>query len=471
MPPIPTSLENGFDRFRRNIIGIDQEIETHHGPAKLLYADWTAAGRAYRPIETALLEEVLPFFANTHTETTFTAKATTKAYETARSIVRVHVNASADDALVFCGSGMTAAVNKLQRIMGLRLPEWAGSHIPLQPRQRPLVLLTHMEHHSNHISWLETIATVELIRPGEDGNVDLDHLRHLLSRYASRRLKIAAVTACSNVSGIETPYHAIAAIMHAHGGYCFVDFASSAPYVRIDMHPGDSQRHLDAIYFSCHKFLGGPGTPGVLIFNKLLYHNRIPDQPGGGVMLYTNPWKQRDYIDDIELREDGGTPPILQGIKAGMCIRLKEAMGIDNIRAREAQLVDRLFQGFAKIPQVRLLAPANTRRLAIFSLVHPDMHYNSIVRDLNDNYGIQTRGGCSCAGTYGHYLLGIDAARSQAIRQKLLAGDLRSKPGWVRVSVHPTTTDAEIDYLVDALASTVRAPRIPGQPVHACTFR
>ncbi len=234
-------LEEYFSTFRRNIIGHQQCWESPFGRKRILYADWTASGRAYRPIEARIQDEILPFFANTHTETTVTGAMMSGAYEQAKTIVKDHVNADSGDVLIFCGSGMTAAVGKLQRIMGLRLPERVMDYVKclqLDEVSRPLVLVTHMEHHSNHISWLETIATVEVIRPAADGNVDLGHLRELLEQFKDRKHKIAAVTACSNVTGIETPYHAIASIMHEYGGLCFVDFACSAPYVRIDMHPG-----------------------------------------------------------------------------------------------------------------------------------------------------------------------------------------------------------------------------------------
>ena len=455
------SLEGYFSRFRQNIIGNQQCFESPYGRKKILYADWTASGRAYRPIEERIQEEVLPFFANTHTETTITGAMMSGAYEQAKSIVKDHVNANQDDVLIFCGSGMTAAVNKLQRILGLRLPERVMEHVEcLQPDEasRPLVLVTHMEHHSNHISWLETIATVEVIRPCENGNVDLDHLRQLLEQFKDRKNKIAAVTACSNVTGMETPYHEIAAIMHEWGGLCFVDFACSAPYVKIDMHPdlrrpGDAG--LDAIYFSCHKFLGGPGTPGVLIFNRKLYNNSVPDQPGGGTMLYSNPWKVHAYIANIEQREDGGTPPILQGIKAAMCIRLKEEMGIEKILEREEEMLVRLFDRLPKIPRVEILGGNNRKRLGVVSFIVKDAHYNLIVKMLNDRFGVQARGGCSCAGTYGHLLLGIDASRSYKILNMLRAGEMMCKPGWVRLSVHPTMTHAEIDYILDAVEMTV----------------
>jgi len=385
MHPV-SSLEEYFSFFRANIVGGQQCFVSPFGRKKITYADWTASGRAYRPIEGKLQDEVLPFFGNTHTATTITGAMMSRAYEQSKAIIKDHVNAREGDVLVFCGSGMTAAVNKLQRILGLRIPERVMEYVEclrLDEAARPLVLVTHMEHHSNHISWLETIATVEMIRPAADGNVDLDHLRELLVRFRHRKNKIAAVTACSNVTGIETPYHAIASIMHEYGGLCFVDFACSAPYVHINMHPGaglglrgDPRRRgdaglddsdpdprrlvdadLDAIYFSCHKFLGGPGTPGVLIFNTALYKNRVPDQPGGGTMLYSNPWKVHEYIANVEQREDGGTPPILQGIKAAMCIRLKEEMGVEKMLQREEEMLLRLFrQGAAVVVQ----APMDT---------------------------------------------------------------------------------------------------------------
>ena len=453
-PLAQSSLESWFAPFRRNILGGNKYIDTPQGRKPLVYADWTAAGRAYAPIEQGLLTKVLPLFANTHTETTATSTAMTSAYAAAKQTIKTHVNANKEDILLFCGSGMTAAVNKLQRLLGIRYParltEYTGP-INIRDSTRPVVFLTHMEHHSNHISWLETIAVVEIILPDNTGSPDLNHLTHLLQKHRHRKTKIAAVTACSNVTGIETPYHAIAALMHEHDGFCFVDFAASAPYVAIDMHPAQTGSHLDAIYFSCHKFLGGPGTPGVLIFNQQLYKNPIPDHPGGGTILYSNPWQEHDYLPDTETREDGGTPPILQGIKAALCIRLKEEMGIGRIRQRENELLKTLFPRLTSIPGITVLEQNIRRRLGIVSFLVKDTHHDTAVRQLNDCFGIQLRGGCSCAGPYGHHLLQIDSRRSHSIRRSLLAGDTHSKPGWVRLSLHPTMPDSELDYILGAI--------------------
>lgn len=444
-------LEDYFSSFRSNIIGEQQHFESPFGIRRIIYADWTASGRAYKPIEAYIQHTILPFAGNTHTATTVTGSSMSLAYDTAKTIIKKHVNASSEDVLLFCGSGMTAAVNKLQRILGMRLPE--RMHQP--STEKPVVFVTEMEHHSNHISWLETIADVVIIPNDVTGHVDLHHFSRLLEQYKERACKIAAVTACSNVTGIQTPYHEIARLVHAYKGFCFVDFACSAPYCNIDMHPEKADAHLDAIYFSGHKFLGGPGTPGILIFHQQLYHNQAPDQPGGGTVLYTNPWGECVYVEDIEQREDGGTPPFLQAIKLAMCIRLKEEMGVHRILQREQELLEIIFSRLAELKSVQVLAGHITRRLGVVSFLVTGAHYNLMVRLLNDRFGIQLRGGCSCAGTYGHYLLHVDKVRSYAIRDAIHTGDLSCKPGWVRLSIHPTMTDAEVHFILDAIEITV----------------
>ena len=319
---------------------------------------------------------------------------------------------------------------------------------------RPIVFVTHMEHHSNHISWLETIATVEIIPADLQGNVDLAAFSALLERYHHHRHKIAAITACSNVTGIQTPYQDIAKMIHAYGGLCFVDFAASAPYIDMDMHPAEKGAHLDAIYFSPHKFLGGPGTPGVLIVHKKLCNNAIPDHPGGGTIVYSNPWKQHEYCNNIEQREDGGTPPFLGAIKTAMCIRLKEQMGTDRMLQREEEMLPVIFDRLAAIKNLHILEGAAKKRLGIVSFTIDGAPYQWVVKVLNDRFGIQTRGGCSCAGTYGHHLLRVSPSKSNEILKAIRAGDLRCKPGWIRLSIHPTMTDASLNFILDAIVST-----------------
>jgi selenocysteine lyase/cysteine desulfurase len=444
------SLEQHFRPFRENIVGIGQKFTSPLGEMPMVYTDWTASGRLYGPIEEKMLRDFGPFVANTHTETTVSGTMMTLAYHKARRIIKEHVNACDDDVLITTGTGMTGVINKFQRILGLKLPENLRDFISLPEEKRPVVFLSHMEHHSNQTSWLETIARVELIPATPDGLVCLESFASLLEKYNAHPLKIASVTACSNVTGIRTPYYEIADMMHRAGGVCFVDFACSAPYVKIDMHPSGG-RWLDAIFFSPHKFLGGPGTTGVLLFNKKLYHNMVPDHPGGGTVSWTNPWGEHKYVDDIEEREDGGTPGFLQVIKTALSIRLKEQMGVEAMLEREHELVDYVFSRLEKVRGLTLLAGQHKDRLGVISFYIDGLHFNLGVKLLNDRYGIQTRGGCSCAGTYGHYLLHVDYKKSHELTCKITAGDLTEKPGWIRMSIHPTTTDAEIRYVCDGI--------------------
>jgi selenocysteine lyase/cysteine desulfurase len=346
-----------------DIVGHDLTLVTAYGPRRMLYADWIASGRLYRPIEDRMLQAFGPWMANSHTETSATGQAMTLAYAQARSIVKRHVNASADDVLLATGTGAAGAINKLQRLLGLRVPSNFIGHASVLPAKRPLVLVTHMEHHSNQTSRLECAADVKVIPPAAEGLVDVAAIPAILARYADRPLKIAAVTACSKVTGIHTPYHEIAALMHAHGGLCFVDFACSAPYVDIDTHPADAAQRLDAIYFSPHKFLGWPGASGILVFAQSLYTARVPDQPGGGTVAWTDPWQGRRYFEDIETGEDGGTLGILQLIRAALAVQLKEAMGTARMAERERAIVRRVFAQLAAVPRVVVLAAQHRERL------------------------------------------------------------------------------------------------------------
>ncbi len=450
------SLENHFLKFRKNIIGIDQKFCTPYGEQQLIYADWIASGRMYSLIESTLVNNFYSFVGNTHSEASVTGTSMTKAYSEAKKIIKQHVNASKEDVIVFSGYGMTAAINKLQRILGLKVPEQLQKHIQLSKEEKPVVFLTHMEHHSNQTSWLETICDVVIIEPDSLGLINLEHLKHLLKLYEHRTLKIGSFSAASNVTGIGSPYHQMAKIMHEHGGFCFVDFAASAPYANMNMHPEDPLEKIDAIFFSPHKFLGGPGTSGVVIFDSKLYKLKVPEQPGGGTVDWTNPWGQHKYIEDIEAREDGGTPGFLQAIKTALAIKLKDEMGVENILKREHELLVKTFERLCKIPTLHILAQEHEERLGIISFYVEDIHYNLMVKLLNDRYGIQVRGGCSCAGTYGHYLLHVDPTRSKRITDKINHGDLSEKPGWVRFSLHPTMTDKELDIVLTAIEDVVK---------------
>lgn len=450
-----TDLENYFKQFRENIVGVDATFESPYGLKKIFYADWIASGRLYKPIEEKLQKEFGPFVANTHTETTFTGTLMTRAYKHSHEFIKKHVNAGENDVIITAGYGMTAVINKLMRILSLK---GCGGHDKSCPKtiERPVVFLTHMEHHSNHTSWFETTADVVQLEPGEDMLVDLNDLKKKLEIYKDREFKIGTFTACSNVTGVKTPYHQMAKLMHEYGGLVFIDFAASAPYMEINMHPEDPMEKLDAIFFSPHKFLGGPGSSGILIFDKAMYKLDVPDNPGGGTVDWTNPWGKYKYVDDIEAREDGGTPGFLQSIKAALAIELKNQMGVENILKREKELLDIALPGLRKIDGIEILANNVDDRLGIISFYHPDIHFNLFVKLLNDLYGIQTRGGCACAGTYGHYLLEVSYDKSQEITDKINHGDLSEKPGWIRWSLHPTMINEEAFYFIDAVKEIVK---------------
>ncbi len=446
-------MENYFLKFRKGIIGHDSTINTPlHDSIDLLYADWTASGRMYQPIEERMQESIFPFVANTHTDTNYTGSKMTYAYHKAQEIIKAHVGANEKDILISSNSGMTGVVNKLQRILGLKLHESFKNFVEIKEEEKPIVFITHMEHHSNQTSWIETIADVVVVPPDDTGLVSMTNFQNALKQYDNRKLKIAAITACSNVTGIKTPYMDIAELMHRYNGICFIDFACSAPYVPIDMHPDDSKgRYLDAIFFSPHKFLGGPGTTGILVFNQNLYSNSVPDIPGGGTVNWTNPWGEHEYVENIEAREDGGTPAFLQTIKAAMCMQLKNEMGVKNIYKREEEILDILWPAVKSIPNLHILADEHRERLGLISFYIDNLHYNLGVKMLNDRFGIQTRGGCSCAGTYGHYLLNVTKEYSKEITDQINTGNCSSKPGWIRLSIHPTHTNAEIEFIIDAL--------------------
>ena len=459
-------LESHFSTYRAGTIGIDSTIETPFGSRPLIYADWIASGRLYAPIEDHMRRVIAPMVGNTHSESSTTGQAMTEAYRQAHESLKNHVNAGPEDVIITAGFGMTAVVNKLQRMMGIRVPERAQDFSRgLPPRREegdcdddcPVVFVTHMEHHSNHISWLETISDVIVIPPGRDKLVDPDLLEAEVERYSDRTLKIGAFTAASNVSGIIPDYRELARIMHRAGGLAFIDFAASAPYVDIDMHPaGDEDGRLDAVFFSPHKFLGGPGSSGVVVFNRKLYNNLVPDHPGGGTVSWTNRWNERSYVTDIEAREDGGTPGFLQAIRAALSIRLKEDMGVGAMEQREGELLDAAMGALRRTEGVHILADGPERRIGVVSFFAEGIHHNLLVRLLNDHFGIQVRGGCSCAGTYGHYLLDVTRQFSSSITREIDRGDLTHKPGWVRLSLHPTMTDHELETVLNAIDETLR---------------
>jgi selenocysteine lyase/cysteine desulfurase len=451
----PSQLESYFSNFRRNTIGVNHKFESIYGKQNLLYADWVASGRLYVPIEDIMLNKIGPMIANTHSFSSQTGKTSTYAYQHARELIKKHLNANEKDVLVTTGTGMTAAVSKLLRIIGLHKTDKPKTFNPYYDINRPVVFITHMEHHSNQVPWYETNAEVVILPSDNNNLVDPKILAETIKKYEDRTLKIGSFTACSNVTGIITPYHELAKIMHQHGGFCFVDFAASAPYVKIDMHPKDPEEQLDAVFFSPHKFLGGPGTCGVLVFNEKLYKSKFPDNPGGGNVKCTDPWGGYQYSENIEVKEDGGTPGFLQVIRTALSLKLKEEMGIKNIKNRERELLELCYSKLHEIPGLSILGDLEAERIGCVSFVVEDIHYNLIVRLLNDRFGIQVRGGWSCASTYAHYLFNIDKSASKKITKELLQRNQTNKPGWVRLSLHPIMTNDEVLFICNAIKKVV----------------
>ena len=451
--------------IRRSVIGNDEVVDGPFGPRPVVYADYTASGRALDFVENYIRSTVLPLYANTHTESSGTGLQTSRFREEARSIIAECVGARDEHAVLFCGSGSTAAIAKLVAVMGLRIPSNLDDQHQLSqqiPEQaRPVFFIGPYEHHSNELPWRESIGEVVTIDEDADGHLDIEQLRAELERYDDRPLKIGSFSAASNVTGILTDTRAVSKLLHEHGALAFWDFAAAAPYVEIDMGTAaESLDYYDAVFISPHKMIGGPGTPGLLVARRSLFTNRVPDVPGGGTVSYVNP-TSHDYLDDIEHREEGGTPDIVGSIRAGLVFQLKQAVGVDQIRSLEENWVRRAIGEWENEPNLYILGDHAAERLSIVSFVvrHGEngfLHHNFVVALLNDLFGIQARGGCSCAGPYGHRLLGIDLEQSHEFEREINRGCEGIKPGWVRLNFNYFIDEDTFDYLVAAVTFVSR---------------
>lgn len=452
-----------IERIRDSIIGENRVLEGPYGFRRMTYADYTASGRSLSFIEDFILGEVCPLYANTHTETSGTGRQTTHFREQAREIIKESVHGSDEDVVIFCGSGATGAINKLVRILNLRIPEELDKKYGLSalvpPRERPVIFIGPYEHHSNELPWRESIAEVVVIDENTDGRIDQQHLERELQRHADRPLKIGSFSAASNVTGIVSDTRGVSILLHRYGALAFWDFAAAAPYVKIEMNlkdddPGGELAYKDAIFISPHKFIGGPGTPGVLVVKKSLLKNRVPSVPGGGTVSYVNRF-EHSYLTDPAHREEGGTPAIIESIRAGLVFQLKDAVGDELIEELESGFVRRAIASWDENPNIRILGNEQSKRLSIVSFIvrHHDryLHHNFVVALLNDLFGIQARGGCSCAGPYGHRLLGIDLQHSLRFQEEINAGCEGIKPGWVRVNFNYFISENVFEYILRAV--------------------
>jgi selenocysteine lyase/cysteine desulfurase len=447
--------------IRDSVIGRNDVVDGPFGPRRVTYADYTASGRSVSFIEDYIRDQVLPLYANTHTESSGTGLQTTRFREEAREIIRRCVNATDDHAVLFCGSGSTGAIDLMTRVLGIRIPAELDEQYHLSDQipgdERPVIFIGPFEHHSNELLWRESIADVVVIPEDSNGHIDLAELESALEQYAERPLKIGSFSAASNVTGITTDTAAVASLLHRHGALSFWDMAAAAPYVGISMEPVDPDDPLsykDAIFISPHKMIGGPGTPGLLVARRELFVNRVPAVPGGGTVAYVNPADHR-YLDDIEHREEGGTPHIIGAIRAGLAFALKESVGTDTIRQREETFIRRAIESWSTNPNIEILGNPDADRLSIVSFVikkgDKRLHHNLVVALLNDVFGIQSRGGCSCAGPYGHRLLGIDIETSHEYEREITRGCEGIKPGWVRVNFNYFISEGVFDFIIGAV--------------------
>jgi selenocysteine lyase/cysteine desulfurase len=466
-----------FEFLRRQIVGIDSAFDTPFGRRLMVYCDYTASGRCLIFVE-RYLQTLQRVYANTHTEDDLTGRSMSRLLHEAEATIKTAVNAGPEGRIVACGTGATGAIDKLQQILGVSLPpatrravgqelrEFFGNarfeeFRHYQQSRQPVVFVGPYEHHSNEVTWRQGLATVVEVNLAPDGGVDLGHLERLLREPEYRgRLRIGSFSAASNVTGMRSPVHEIARMLHEQDAYACFDYAASAPYVGIDMNPPagpeDGDPSIDAVFLSPHKFLGGPGSSGVLVFNERLYDRELPPSVGGGGTVdYVSPLDQ-DFIRDVEEREKAGTPGVLQTLKAALAIELKDRIGVARIEVREQELLGRAMRRWAANERIEILGnPDPSRRIGIvsFNLRDPRgryLHPKFVTVLLNDLFGIQSRAGCSCAGPYGHRLLGIDQPTSELYRDWVRKGFQGIKPGWCRVGFHYAMDDLEAGFIVDA---------------------
>ncbi|MEH6443641.1 MAG: aminotransferase class V-fold PLP-dependent enzyme [Oceanospirillaceae bacterium] len=443
-----------IEKIRASVIGDGMLFNTVFGSKPMIYADYTASGRSLTFIEEAISQHVLPFYANTHSETSYTGKQSTQYREQARAAIHSALNTGEKHKVIFAGSGATAAINKLIDMLNMRIPAELNAQYKFESQieeaAKPVVFIGPYEHHSNELPWRESIATLVTIPLNAEGMIDTEYLEKQLQKYQDRARLIGSFSAASNVTGLKTEVKKVSTLLHKYNAMSCWDYAAAAPYVGIDMQ-GDE---LDAVFISTHKFIGGPGTPGLLVVNGDYLHNSVPAVPGGGTVMFVTP-QTHTFIDNIERREEGGTPSIVESIRAGLVFNLQQQIGTEKIESLEHGYIQRAMQQLSKLDNFEILGSTTAQRLSIlsFNIKHNNsvLHYGFVVALLNDIFGIQARGGCSCAGPYGHELLDLSIADSEAIEGQLHEGYMVLRPGWTRLNFNYFIDEQTFEYILGAL--------------------
>ncbi|MCP9484133.1 aminotransferase class V-fold PLP-dependent enzyme [Shimia sp. CNT1-13L.2] len=432
-------------------IGKGTFIETPCGRKPLIYADYIASGRPLRQVETFVMEDILPFYANSHTVDSHCGATMTNMREEAREVIATHCGGNTDEhAVIFSGSGATSALNHLVHLLGLRDAAQRG--------EKTFVLIGPYEHHSNILPWRESGAEVIEIAEAPDGGPDLAQLTMELARCTVEGLVVAAFSAASNVTGVCTDVAKVTRLVKTYGAAMVWDYAGGGPYLPISMaQPGGFG--IDAVALSPHKFIGGPGASGVLVMRRDAVKTALPSRPGGGTVAFVN-GESHDYVTRLEQREEGGTPNVIGDIRAALAMIVKEVIGQEEISARNAGNAGKAFAAWGDVPGIEILAADRQDRLPFLSFVPRGadgqrMDYRAFTRALSDRFGIQARGGCSCAGPYVHSLMAISDAQSAQIREDILAGDGKTKPGFVRLNLSYLMDDETMDYILNAVIELV----------------
>ena len=455
--------------LRQNMIGVDAPFCTPFGQRMMLYGDYTASGRTLSFIEKYLMR-LQRHYANTHTEDDMTGRSMTNLLHSAEETIKKCLNAGEDYRIINIGTGATGAINKMQQILGVYLPPATRKNLEdncnldltKTYEKLPVVFVGPYEHHSNEISWRDGLCEIAEVALDENGHIDLAHLEVLLKKPEFKdRKKIGSFSAASNVTGLISPVHEIAALLHKYDALALFDYAASAPYVEINMQPDDATEQnntsLDAVFISPHKFLGGPGSSGVLVFNKSLYNSHLPPTvSGGGTVSYVAE-HMHDFFDDIEEREKAGTPGVLQILRAALCFKVKDEIGVKQIKAIEHEWLEMAFKQWNANGLIEVLGDLTiNNRVGIVSFNIKTnsgkyLHPKFVTVLLNDLFGIQSRAGCSCAGPYGHRLLHIDEETSESYRALIQKGFHGIKPGWCRIGFHYVMDEADVDFIIRAV--------------------